>query len=329
MPSFLPIGGTGAMDALHAADTVVALLDVVVVAVTLLVILGRRRSAPVTLAWILVVVTFPFVGPVLWFLLAGRRIRHVGRRKRLSSEAVRTRLATLFGARGMDLPAEASVLALAARLTGLPASAGNRLELLTANDEAFRRKLDAILGARRSVWAEYYLVEPDETGKGFLRLLAARAREGLDVKLLYDAVGASRIDGKSLDELLAAGGQAHAFLPVNPFRRRWSTHLRNHRKLLIVDAAKAFTGGMNVGNEYSGLLARLRVRKGRSAGVPKAWRDTHVLVEGPAVHELARVFAEDWTFQTGEHLSLPAPAPPAVLRTASTCLLYTSPSPRD
>ncbi len=290
-------------------DTVVALLDVVVVTLTLLVIVGRRKSAHVTLAWILVVVTFPFVGPLLWFLLAGRRIRRVGRRKRLSAEAVRARLATLFGSRGSVLPADASVLALAGRLTGLPATAGNRLELLTENDEAFRRKLDAIGAARRSVWAEYYLVEPDETGKGFLRLLAAKAREGLDVRLLYDAVGASRIDDAALDELLASGGRAHAFLPVNPFRRRWSTHLRNHRKLLVVDAAKAFTGGMNVGNEYSGLLARLRPGSRASREAGKAWRDTHVLVEGPAVHELVRVFAEDWTFQTGEHLDVPAPVP--------------------
>ena len=128
-------------------DTVVALLDVVVVTLTLLVIVGRRKSAHVTLAWILVVVTFPFVGPLLWFLLAGRRIRRVGRRKRLSAEAVRARLATLFGSRGSVLPADASVLALAGRLTGLPATAGNRLELLTENDEAFRELIASPSGS--------------------------------------------------------------------------------------------------------------------------------------------------------------------------------------
>lgn len=281
--------------------SILASLDALVVALTLLVIVSRRRAVHATLSWILVVIAFPYVGSALYFLLAGSRVRRVGHRKRLSSETVRARLRSLFRAQGGGLPPEASVLALAARLTGMPATSGNRLELLTDNDAAFEAKLRALAGATRSIWAEYYIVAADETGRGFLDLLAKKAREGVEVRLLYDAVGSSKIDRERVSRLVAAGGRVEAFLPVNPFRRRWSTHLRNHRKLIVVDGTKAFTGGMNVGNDYSGILLRLRKREGT------AWRDTHVSVEGPAAHELARIFAEDWCFQSGEHLAVPPP----------------------
>lgn len=275
-------------------------LDAVLVSAALLVILKRRRSVPATLAWIFAIVAFPFAGCVAWFLLAAVRVRRVGRRKRLSAERVRRDLAALFGARGGECPDGSSVLLLASRLTGLPTTAGNRLKLLTGSSEAFAAKRDAVLAAKESVWAEYYIVQDDETGNGFLDLLIERARAGLDVRLLLDAVGSSRIDRRRLHALRDAGGREATFLPINPFRRRWSTHLRNHRKLLVLDRQIAFTGGMNVGNEYSGLALR-RPKDG-------PWRDTHVRVEGPAAYELARVFVEDWTFQTGERL-LPPPPP--------------------
>jgi cardiolipin synthase len=80
------------------------------------------------------------------------------------------------------------------------------------------------------------------------------------------------------------------FLPINPLRRRWAVHLRNHRKILVVDGSTAMTGGMNVGDEYSGQLGR----RG-----PRAWRDTLLVLDGPAAAAFAEVFAEDWSFATG------------------------------
>ncbi|KAA0256454.1 MAG: cardiolipin synthase [Acidobacteria bacterium] len=290
-------------------------LDVLLVGATLLVILKRRKSVPATLAWIFAIVAFPFAGCLAWFLLAAVRVKRVARRRRLSAERVRRELAAVFGAREGECPAGSSVLLLASRLTGLPPTGGNRLRLLTDNAEAFAAKREAILSAAESVWAEYYVVKDDETGNGFLDLLVERARQGLDVRLLHDAVGSSRIDGRRLAALREAGGKEAAFLPVNPFRRRWSTHLRNHRKLLVLDRRTAFTGGMNVGNEYSGLALR-RPRDG-------PWRDTHVRVDGPAAYELARVFVEDWTFQTGEGL---LPSPPSGAPAADGSIVAVLPS---
>lgn len=289
----------------QAFALLVAILDVV----ALVHAVTRHLGVSSTLAWIFFILFLPGLGPVAYFLLASPRIRTTRRRRRLAGEAVR---AALRRSLGRDpLPAEIdgsaplarSVLFLGARLTGLPASGGNRVELLLDNEAAFRSKAVAVRGAERSVWAEYYIVEDDATGRAFLADLAGRARAGCDVRLLYDAVGSSGIPGEALSELRAAGGKAEAFLPVNPLRRRWSAHLRNHRKLLVVDERIGFTGGMNVGDEYA------RGRSG-SGGRDRPWHDAHLRVEGPAVFHLATIFAEDWTFAAGGRLvptSVPMP----------------------
>lgn len=263
-----------------------------------------------TLAWILFILLVPGVGAVAYFLLASPRIRTTRKRKRLAGEAVRAAIRRSLGTQ--PLPAEVeeaaplarSVLFLGTRLTGLPPRAGNRVELLLDSERAYASKSGAVEAATRSVWAEYYIVEDDATGRGFLASLAGRARAGCDVRLLYDAVGSSDIPEEGLRAIREAGGKAAAFLPVNPLRKRWSTHLRNHRKLLVVDGEIGFTGGMNVGDEYAG-------GSGSAGGVgSRPWHDAHLRVEGPAVFDLATVFAEDWTFASGERLvpdSIPLP----------------------
>lgn len=274
----------------------------------------RHLGVASTLAWIFFILFLPGAGPLAYFLLASPRIRTTRRRRRLAGQAVRTAIRRSLGSE--PLPAEVnqasplarSVLFLGMRLTGLPPRAGNQVELLLDNELAFRSKAEAIRGAERSVWAEYYLVKDDETGRAFLADLAERARAGCDVRLLYDAVGASAIPQESLEELRAAGGKTEAFLPLNPFRKRWAAHLRNHRKLLVVDERVGFTGGMNVGDDYAGgsWVATGLGRGHRN----RPWHDAHLRVVGPSVFDLTTVFAEDWTFATGERLvpsSMPLP----------------------
>lgn len=285
---------------------ILALAVVVADVLALVHAVTRHLGVTSTLAWIFFILFLPGIGPLAYFLLASPRIRTTRRRKRLAGEAVRTAIRRNLGRE--PLPAEIdassplarSVLFLGTRLTGLPPRAGNRVELLLENEGAFRSKAEAIRGATRSVWAEYYIVEDDATGRAFLADLAERALAGCDVRLLYDAVGSSDIPSEGLEALRAAGGRAAAFLPLNPLRRRWSAHLRNHRKLLVVDEEIAFTGGMNVGDEY----ARGSRLAGGSGGAlrNRPWRDAHLRLEGPAVFDLATVFAEDWSFATAERL---------------------------
>ncbi len=290
---------------------IVGIAGALLTAAGILHAVARHIGVTATLAWIFAMLAVPFAGPIAYFLLAGPRLRRTRRHRRLAGEAVRKAMRRRLGPAGFPAavlassPLAQSVAALGTRLTGLPPSAGNLVALRTDNVRTFEEMKQAVLAAERSVWAEYYIVSDDATGRAFLALLAEKARQGVDVRLLYDAVGSSDVPEDGLEALRDSGGRAEAFLPVNPFRRRWAVHLRNHRKLLVVDGERAFLGGMNVGDAYAG---------GSAAGSTPAerpWRDTNLALSGPAVADLATVFAEDWTFASDERLVPPSVSVPA------------------
>ncbi|MEW6078668.1 MAG: cardiolipin synthase [Thermodesulfobacteriota bacterium] len=278
--------------------------------------ISRGHGVEGTLAWILAIFAFPGFGALSYLLFANPGIKSTTRRKRLTAETVRKAIMTRIGITAAGEPG--SVLHLSSSLTGLLPTVGNSVDLLTENEQAFEQIEQVIEEAKHSIWAEYYLISNDETGHHFLELLAAQAGKGIEVRLLYDAVGSLRIDAERLSAIKTAGGKAESFLPVNPLKKRWSVHLRNHRKIIIVDGQTGFTGGMNVGNEYSGQKWRKK---------PAArFRDTHLALRGPAVSDLARIFSEDWTFATGEPLACPEPP---VLSEHGTSVVSVVPSGPD
>jgi cardiolipin synthase A/B len=124
--------------------------------------------------------------------------------------------------------------------------------------------------------------------------LTQKAKDGVQVRLLYDAMGSIRLRPKMLESLLKVGGKCSEFLPLNLLRRRLQINMRNHRKILVVDGQVAFTGGLNIGDEYIGLNKYFGF-----------WRDTHIRIEGPAVADLQQIFIEDWDFASGELLNDP------------------------
>src|SRR5439155_8637697 len=148
----------------------------------------------------------------------------------------------------------------------------------------------AVRAAKHHIPDEFYIVDYDSVGREFLQLLTQKAKEGVEVRLLYDAMGTRGLAWWRLREFTAAGGKHAAFLPVNLWRRRFQVNLRNHRKILVVDGKVAFTGGMNIGDDY---LDR---------GPLSPWRDTQVRIDGPSVESLQRIFIEDWDFAYGESL---------------------------
>lgn len=267
--------------------TAIAILDLFAIARALV----RGHGVTSTVAWICGVIAFPGVGALAYLLLANPSIRRTVRRRAAAS----TSTASAAGAPS-PVPADDRRLStLAAELTGFAPTAGNRVSLLVEEVGAFEEIEAALAQARETIWAEYYIVKNDETGHRFLELLAERARAGVRVLLLCDAVGSMGLDAGRLRAIRAAGGRVEPFLPLNPLRRRWSVHLRNHRKLIVVDGTVAFTGGMNVGDEYSG-------RSKRRGG--QHFRDTHLAIEGPAVRQYAELFVEDWKFATDEALTI-------------------------
>ena len=172
-----------------------------------------------------------------------------------------------------------------------PATAGNAVAVVTSGEEAFRRLVALIDGARETIHITTYILGRDPVGAEIVTRLAAKAADGIAVRLLLDDVGSWRVGRKFLAPLTAAGARVAFFMPMIhlPFRGR--ANLRNHRKILVVDGRRAIAGGMNLAEEYMG-----------PAPDPKRWRDLAVTVEGSAARDLDDLFHSDWQLATGEDL---------------------------
>jgi cardiolipin synthase A/B len=168
------------------------------------------------------------------------------------------------------------------RTSGAPFIAGNAVRILRDSTENFPAWLAAIAGARRTILFENYIVAKDDVGDEFVATLAAKAREGVQVRLVHDWLG-TPFAGKLFRPLIEAGGQVRCFNPPSlggPLG--WLT--RDHRKSIVVDGEVAFVSGLCVAQRWTGDAAR---------GVPP-WRDTGVEVRGPAIAEVEKAFKQVW-----------------------------------
>ncbi|SDD51901.1 cardiolipin synthase [Cupriavidus sp. YR651] len=179
-------------------------------------------------------------------------------------------------------PAQACMRALP-RLTGLPCLANNNVRLLINGTETFEAIFAAIEAATQVVLVQFFIVHDDELGRELQRRLCERAQSGVKVYFLYDSIGCHGLGRGYVRVLQQAGVEARPFATHPGFVNRFQLNFRNHRKLVIVDGARAFVGGHNVGNEYLGKHPPLA-----------PWRDTHIEIRGAAVLELQMAFAEDW-----------------------------------
>jgi cardiolipin synthase A/B len=268
-----------------------ALLNIALAVGTVVWVLAVKREPTSALAWCLLVIFVPVLGSLLFVLLGYQSIHVPLKRKRRHAERFRGRPPA---PEGPDADGGYEGLAgLARRLGAAPLVRGNAVELYHEGIPAYDAMLAAICEAKHHIHLEFFIVRGDDSGVAFMNALAEKARAGVEVRFLYDAVGSWQLHTRVLNILKQAGGQALPFLTLlNPLRRRIQINLRNHRKLLVVDGRVGFTGGLNLGDEYLGRTPFFG-----------PWRDTFARVEGPAVWGLQRVFTEDWHFSTYEDLS--------------------------
>ncbi|TPV95524.1 MAG: cardiolipin synthase [Myxococcales bacterium FL481] len=275
---------------------------VYVLSISAVVLLERRRPVA-TLAWVLSLVFVPVIGLVLYLVFGRRQIRRHRRRRRLAER--RRGAATRNLARLDHLPhglhePVLGLVRLALRTAAAPLRAAQAVKLLPEGQDAFDAMEQAIERAREQIHAEFYIWRDDETGRRLTSLLATKARAGVAVYVLYDDWGSIGTPREHFASLVAAGGHVAAFgrLRLRLRLRRSRVNFRNHRKILTVDGREGFTGGLNVGNEYSG------------RGLPRSpWRDLMVRITGDAVLGLDEVFVEDWADATLREADDTAPAP--------------------
>ncbi|MDP9044442.1 MAG: phospholipase D-like domain-containing protein [Pseudomonadota bacterium] len=194
-------------------------------------------------------------------------------------------------------------LALETALSDSPLVVGNRVRLLQDGPATYSAMLDAIAAARDHINMETYIMEDDEAGKRFAAALIDKQRQGVQVNLIRDSVGTLGTPKEFFKNLSDAGVNVLEFNPVNPLvaSAGWDVNQRDHRKLLVIDGAKAFLGGVNISSVYSGGSSAHRAAPDQPGHVP--WRDTDLAIDGPVVASFQKLFVETWEKQKGSPLA--------------------------
>ena len=266
----------------HAAGTVCALHA-----------LMHVRTAQGTIAWVMCLITFPYVAIPAYGVFGRSKFegyvaaRRAGNRRLAKLE---TRVANALQPHAVEPESCGhAVFRPLIWMTGLPLTRGNGLRLLVDGDETFASLLAALRDARAYILMQFFIVHSDHIGEQIKDILTAKAKNGVQIYFLYDAYGSRGLAHRYVEELVAAGVSVCSFRSTRGWKSRFQINFRNHRKITVTDGRMGFVGGLNIGDEYLGRSRRFG-----------AWRDTHLKVEGPAVQCIQWAFLADWNWATGE-----------------------------
>ena len=258
--------------------------QVIVIITVIHVVLDNRQPAK-TIAWALIIIFAPVIGIIayLFFGVNTRRERLVSRRS--LDELTRRSMFEFVEQRDLVLPENNKLLIdqFINQSLSLPFQ-NNRVDFLLNGYEFFPSLLRDIAAARHHIHLDIYIFEDDPLGNLIADTLIAKAREGVEVRLIYDDVGCWSVKNRFFQRMIDAGVMVEPFLQVRFPRLTSKANYRNHRKLFIIDGHIGYVGGMNIALRY--------VKGGRTA----SWRDTMTRIEGLGVISLQRIFLIDWYF---------------------------------
>ncbi|MEE4173363.1 MAG: cardiolipin synthase [Xanthomonadales bacterium] len=250
------------------------------------------RTAQGAVAWTVSLVSFPFLALPAYLVLG--RNKFAGRAELF--EAVQDEAVDLLqkfedGLDEFRTPVQkgSSWRHAVEQLLGLDVLEGNDVELLVNGGATFDSILEGIAGARDYILFQFYMIHDDHLGRQVRDALVERAKAGVSVLVLYDEVGSGGLPGAYVRSLEAAGISVSSFKPTQGRGNQFQLNFRNHRKMVVVDGREGWVGGHNVGDEYLGRDPKF-----------SPWRDTHIRLRGPAVHQLQLVILADWYWATRE-----------------------------
>ena len=271
---------------------ILSIVNMVLAFMVAIHLLMDNRSPSTTLAWLLVLSFLPYVGIVIYFFFGeNTRKKRIISKKSLDQLSRRSML-SYVEQKDLNVPDDTQTLT---RLFfnqnyALPFR-NNQVEVFTSGYEFIAALLQTIGRAQSHIHLTTYIFEDDPLGRLVADALIEKARQGVEVRVIYDAVGNWRVPSRFFERLREEGVDTHAFMPVRfpAFTRR--INYRNHRKICVVDGHTGFIGGMNIA---------LRYVKGQN-GAP--WRDTHLMIKGSGVYGLQCAFLVDWYFVDGTLIS--------------------------
>lgn len=281
-------------------STYLSIFFVLNIFLAIAVIFLERKNPASTWAWIMVLVLLPNIGFVLYLLfsqnLSRKKIFKFKEEEEILINEFRDKEISMLQSNEIyfndDSISKYQDMIYMNLISGNAFfTQDNEIEIFTDGNVKFDHLIKSIEEAKDHIHMVYYIIKNDSISKRIIKALIKKAKEGVEVRLLYDEVGSRLISRKLLRELKSAGGQAAAFFPSKIPLINFKMNYRNHRKLAIVDGEYGFIGGFNIGDEYLGLNKKMGY-----------WRDTHLRIRGSAVQEIQIRFMLDWRHASREEI---------------------------
>ncbi|VFQ45686.1 cardiolipin synthase [Desulfoluna butyratoxydans] len=256
----------------------------------------ETRTAQGAVAWAVSLNTFPYLAvPLYWVFGRSEFQGYTTARHRVDEELLALEpeveaAGDSFLVTPKDPRGSHRVLT---RMTELPMTTGNDVELLIDGDQTFESIFTGMDAAKEYILVQFFIVKNDGLGQRLRDKMIERARAGIDVYFLYDEIGCHSLPRSYLNALREAGVEVSAFGTTQGRGNRFQLNFRNHRKIVVTDGTTAWVGGHNVGDQYLGLSPKFG-----------HWRDTHVRIVGPSVLAVQLAFLEDWYWATRSFVEL-------------------------
>lgn len=261
-------------------------------------ILLYKRDSRAAMGWIMACLFIPYGGPVAYFFFGINRVRTRARGMRRRLFNIEYETVTFKSPAPVDYGE--GLAAIGYRVTGTPLTAGNSVETYYNGEEAYPAMIAAIDEARHRILLTTYILKTDRIGSAFGDALAAAVERNVDVRVLVDGIGELYAWPRPSRRLRRRGISVARFLPPKLLPPSMYINLRNHRKLLVVDEAIAFAGGMNISDDHTSF-----------ADHPRKISDIHFRFCGPVTANLAKIFFDDWEFATRDSRHENQPPVPA------------------
>lgn len=261
-------------------------------------IFKEKRSTNSIIAWILILYLAPYVGFIV-FILIGRKMNNANmfgfknaELNTFKSYLNKNEEKNKYNKESLYEKNKDMILALEA-MDYSPYRNDNNVSMYSDGKIFFNELLESLKKAKKSINIEFYIFKNDDIGTKILNVLEEKAKEGVEVRLLYDSVGSRSLNRNVLNKLINEGGKVGEFFPSWLKFININMNFRNHRKIVVIDNNVGFVGGFNVGDEYLGKDSKFGY-----------WRDTHIKFTGSAVNDLNLRFLADWRYATKEEVSL-------------------------
>lgn len=265
-----------------------AVYVVVIIMVMVRVLMDNRQPAK-TMAWMLVLTFIPMLGIILYFFF-GQTTRKERKIWQYSMDQLtKHSMLEFVEQKRLHLPNEyRELIKLFMNQNWVLPFKNNETEIYTSGYEFFPSLLMEIGKAEHHIHLDTFIIASDPLGQIVADALIDKARQGVEVRVIYDDVGSWKTKNRFFDRMRAEGIKVYAFMPVRFPIFTSKVNYRNHRKICVIDGEVGFIGGMNIANRYVKGIKKL------------TWRDTHVKITGAAVYGLQRAFLVDWFFVSRE-----------------------------